>query len=69
MYLATRPILLGAFCAFLRLKFFLPQPFEGRCIDYRATQKGRGRLELVTSELTALGLKSRGQGNEQRGTT
>src|SRR6185369_2086950 len=57
------------FCAFLWLKYFLPQGSEGRCIDYRATQKGRGRSELVTSELTALGLKNKGQGNEQHGTT
>jgi hypothetical protein len=48
-----------AFCAFLWLTL-LSQPFKGRCFDYRATQKGRGRSELVTSELTALGLKSKG---------
>jgi len=39
-------------------RFFLPQGSTVRCIDYRATQKGRGRLELVTSELTALGPKT-----------
>jgi hypothetical protein len=38
----------------------LPQAPVGRCFDYRATQKGRGRLELVNSELTALGPKSKG---------
>ena len=36
----------------------MPQAPTGRCSDYRATQKGRGWLEPVVSELTALGLKS-----------
>jgi len=35
----------------------LSHPSKGRCSDYRATQKGRGWLELVISELIALGPK------------
>ena len=38
--------------------FLLSQGGEGWCSEDRATQKGRGQLELVTSELIALGLKS-----------
>src|SRR5215216_4659913 len=49
------------------LATLLPQAPTGRCSDYRATQKGRGWLELVYSGLTALGLKVRGHGNEQHG--
>src|SRR5829696_4116684 len=52
-------IYLSNFCAFWWLTL-LPQAFKGRCSDYRATQKGRGWLELVISELTALGLKVKG---------
>jgi hypothetical protein len=37
--------------------FYLPKGGQGRFSDNRATQKGRGRLELVTSELIALGPK------------
>ena len=39
--------------------FLLSQGNEGWCSEDRATQKGRGRLELVVQELIALGLKSK----------
>src|SRR6185369_13577742 len=66
-------LLLCFLCFFVAI--FLQQPPTVRCIDYRATQKGRGRLELVTSELTAPGpklllvkaMKSTGRHSENSG--
>src|ERR1043165_700728 len=55
------------------VRTLLSHPFQVRCSDYRATQKGRGWWEPVNAELTTLGLKNgvnamqnTGQASEKR---